>query len=197
MEQKKLIDQTAHLMMATERIFTDAEINQIIAQGLKLQTEEAIVNGADGGGIKHKTRTCKIGWFYPGTDTNWIFDRIVDVINTVNNQYFKFDLNQFEPLQFASYDSSREEFYGPHMDCTMGIPHKTASRKLSITIQLSSADEYTGGDLNLFQGREPTVAPKGKGQLVCFPSYVLHEVTPVKTGTRYSLVTWVHGPLFK
>jgi PKHD-type hydroxylase len=198
MEQKKLTDQTAHLLCATERIFSNEEIDRIIEQGKKLQFEEAVVNGQDGKfGVKAQTRTCKIGWFMPGADTNWIFDRIIDVITTVNNSHFRFDLTQFEPLQFASYDSSREEFYGQHMDCTMGIPHKTASRKLSITIQLSGADEYQGGDLNLYQGRDPIVAPKGKGQLVCFPSYVLHEVTPVTSGTRYSLVTWVHGPLFR
>lgn len=197
MEQKRLVEQTVHLYAATTQIFNPAEIDRIIAQGQQLQAEEAVVNGERTTGIKASTRTCKIGWFYPGTDTNWIFDRIIDVINDVNDTYFKFDLDQFEPLQFTSYDSSRKEFYGQHMDCTLGIPHKTASRKLSITIQLSDGADYTGGDLNLYQGREPAVAPRGKGQLVCFPSYVLHEVTPVTSGTRYSLVTWVHGPLFK
>jgi PKHD-type hydroxylase len=195
MEQKRLVEQTMHLYAATRQIFTPEEIDRIIAQGLQLQSEEAVVNGGQVADIS--TRTCRIGWFYPGTDTNWIFDKIIDVINGVNDTYFKFELNQFEPLQFTSYDSSRQEFYGQHMDCTMGIPHKTASRKLSITIQLSDEADYDGGDLNLYQGRKPAVAPKGKGQLVCFPSYVLHEVTPVTRGLRYSLVTWVHGPLFR
>lgn len=194
MESKRLTEQTMPLMWATPRIFTDEEIEKIIAMGKELQMEEAVVNGT---GIKPSTRTCTIGWFMPNERTSWIFDKIIDIINEVNDAQFKFDLNQFEPLQFASYDSSREEFYGPHLDCTMGMPHKTASRKLSITIQLSGPDDYEGGDLNLYQGKQPIPAAKGKGQLVCFPSFVLHEVTPVTKGTRYSLVTWVHGPLFR
>ena len=35
------------------------------------------------------------------------------------------------------------------------------------------------------------------GDLVVFPSYVLHEVTPVTKGERNSLVCWVTGPSFK
>jgi len=33
--------------------------------------------------------------------------------------------------------------------------------------------------------------------MIFFPSYTLHEVTPVTKGTRYTLVGWVHGPAFK
>ena len=38
---------------------------------------------------------------------------------------------------------------------------------------------------------------KTQGTLIMFPSYVLHEVTPVTKGTRNSLVTWVTGKQFK
>lgn len=184
-------------MVATDVLFSNEEVDKIVAQGIKLQAEEAIVNTKEESTVKHSTRTCKIGWFYPNEETNWLFDKMIDLIGNINENYFKFDLNQFEPLQFTSYDSSRKEFYGQHMDCSMGIPHATASRKLSITLQLSAADEYEGGDLLLYQSKDPATAPKKKGQLVVFPSYVLHEVTPVTKGTRYSLVTWVHGPMFR
>lgn len=198
MESKSLGNNIAHLMVATDVLFTNEEIDRIVAQGINLQADEAIINTKDDGSkVKHSTRTCKIGWFYPNEDTNWLFDKMIDLIGNINENYFKFDLNQFEPLQFTSYDSSRKEFYGQHMDCSMGIPHATASRKLSITLQLSSGDDYEGGDLLLYQSKEPAIAPKKKGQLVVFPSYVLHEVTPVTKGTRYSLVTWVHGPMFR
>ena len=43
-------------------------------------------------------------------------------------------------------------------------------------------------------------ADKGKREQGCctvFPSYVLHQVTPVTKGTRYSLVAWIGGPDFK
>lgn len=197
MDTKTISNNLAHLMVATDVLFSSEEIDKIIAQGIKLQADEGIVNTKEESIVKHKTRTCKIGWFYPNEETNWLFDKMIDLIGNINEHYFKFDLNQFEPLQFTSYDSSRKEFYGQHMDCSMGIPHATASRKLSITLQLSDSSDYEGGDLLLYQSREPAIAPKKKGQLVVFPSYVLHEVTPVTSGTRYSLVTWVHGPMFR
>ena len=36
-----------------------------------------------------------------------------------------------------------------------------------------------------------------QGTAIAFPSYVLHGVKPVTTGTRYSLVAWITGPEFK
>ena len=38
---------------------------------------------------------------------------------------------------------------------------------------------------------------KKQGTLIAFPSYTLHEVTPLISGTRYSLVAWLGGPTFK
>ena len=38
---------------------------------------------------------------------------------------------------------------------------------------------------------------RDQGYVAVFPSYVLHEVTPVTKGTRYSLVSWVTGKSFK
>jgi PKHD-type hydroxylase len=35
-----------------------------------------------------------------------------------------------------------------------------------------------------------------KGTLVFFPSFVWHRVTPVTSGTRYSLVLWSAGKPF-
>ena len=36
-----------------------------------------------------------------------------------------------------------------------------------------------------------------KGMITFFPSWLIHDVTPVTQGTRYSLVGWVNGPNFK
>ena len=38
------------------------------------------------------------------------------------------------------------------------------------------------------------IAPKTKGTIIFFESTILHEVKPVKKGTRYALVGWVQGP---
>jgi len=41
------------------------------------------------------------------------------------------------------------------------------------------------------------VASGPRGALIAFPSYVLHRVTPIESGTAKSLVIWVNGPQFR
>jgi len=36
-----------------------------------------------------------------------------------------------------------------------------------------------------------------KGSIIAFPSYILHQVTPVTKGVRKSAVLWLSGPAFK
>ena len=36
-------------------------------------------------------------------------------------------------------------------------------------------------------------ASRGKGSVIVFDSRSIHEVTPITSGTRYSLVKWYHG----
>lgn len=71
-------------------------------------------------------------------------------------------------------------------------------RKLSGTVQLSDPTEYEGGNLILCpEGPEPQYANKAKGGVILFRSHILHEVTPVTKGTRYSLVAWVNGTMLR
>jgi len=69
-------------------------------------------------------------------------------------------------------------------------------RKLSLVLQLSDPKDYEGGELILHLSEEPTVVPKKQGYVTIFPSFVLHEVTPVTSGTRHSLVSWISGKPF-
>ena len=76
------------------------------------------------------------------------------------------------------------------------------TRKLSMTLTLNDGDEYEGGDLQ-FNRNSPNDKEllqnehaRKKGTITVFPSFVYHIVTPVKKGTRYSLVAWVLGKPF-
>ena len=44
---------------------------------------------------------------------------------------------------------------------------------------------------------EKTVIPRGKGNVVIFPSFLLHRVVPLTSGNRKSLVLWVGGGHYK
>jgi PKHD-type hydroxylase len=64
-------------------------------------------------------------------------------------------------------------------------------------IQLSEPDEYVGGDLEIMAGSDHTKISRGKGNVIIFPSFLLHRVVPLIRGNRKSLVLWVGGGHYK
>jgi PKHD-type hydroxylase len=173
--------------------FTMDECSQIIQYGESLGLTSADVSNPDGSKQVTEVRDSMVSLITPNIDTSWIFQRLTDVIQSLNSQYYKFDIyGLVEGLQFTRYDAP-SGFYTSHIDC---IPNGPV-RKLSITMQLSDQKEYDGGTLEIQVGHDSIVCPREKGKIILFPSYSLHRVTPVTKGSRYSLVCWVTGPAFK
>ena len=169
--------------------FSKEECKKII----KLGKQFAMVDGAVRNGVEPKARLSKINWMWPSAETDWIFRRLTDIVTGLNNEFHQFDLFGFiEGLQFTYYKAP-DNFYTKHIDTW----YKGPVRKLSMSLLLSDPDTYEGGDLKLHTGGDPTCLPKEQGKLLAFPSYTLHEVTPVTKGHRYSLVGWITGPQFK
>ena len=175
-------------------IFDSSELKLITELGKSFPTEEGAVDNNEV--PTAEARRSKIAWFKPMPYTEFIFDKISKAIVSLNNSFYNYDLTHIEDLQFSEYDSSYQGMYRNHTDD--GFDSAT-TRKLSFTIQLSDPDEYEGGDLLLYRFKldDPVAAQKEKGLLVAFPSFTIHEVTPVTKGTRYSLVGWAHGPRFR
>jgi PKHD-type hydroxylase len=123
----------------------------------------------------------------------WIFERITRSVVDINQQFWNFDLRRIETLQYSEYKVG--QFYRPHIDMMFQSPSH-AIRKLSFSIQLTDPKEYEGGDVLIKAGDDAPIH-KNKGTISFFPSYILHEVTPVTKGTRHALVGWVTGPMFK
>jgi PKHD-type hydroxylase len=119
--------------------------------------------------------------------------KLTDAINRVNQQFWNFDLDYIETLQYSEYHAPSGKYEG-HMDITFGGLH---NRKLSFSVQLDDSETYKGGDLQLLDGREFFDTKREQGTLIVFPSFLVHRVTLTKEGTRRSLVGWVCGPNFK
>lgn len=170
--------------------FTPEECGKIIEIGNARIIDKSRIRGDE---VANDIRDSKNSWIMPGDDSHWIFRRVTDVIVDLNSKFFKFDLYGFiEGFQFTRYDAPGGK-YDQHIDRGLN----TWTRKLSFTLQLSDPKDYVGGDLELYYGKDPTVPTKEQGFVTVFPSYVMHRVTPVTKGTRYSLVAWITGPSFK
>jgi PKHD-type hydroxylase len=61
-------------------------------------------------------------------------------------------------------------------------------------MQLTNEHEYTGGELIIHINDKKIIGSKKLGDITFFDSLISHEVTPVKTGFRRSLVGWIVGP---
>jgi PKHD-type hydroxylase len=146
-------------------------------------------------------RASKVGFIEPNADSSWLYQLIGAAVAHHNQTYYDYAIEGIETLQFSEYPAS-SGYYKPHMDWGAGtiFGRNDICRKLSFTIQLSKPDSYEGGDLVLHSGHD--ISPEQRAQirefgcLTVFPSWLLHEVTPVTHGCRRSLVGWVIGPDF-
>lgn len=175
----------------SQQVFTPEECAKIIEIGKSKETFRAKV-GDDT--TKDNVRVSNISWIKPEDDTLWIFEKLENTVQMVNDQLFKFELTGFaEGFQFTEYNVGGN--YTAHID-RMNIGE--CVRKLSMTIQLSDPADYDGGELEILSNLQiPEVASKEQGSAFFFNSMLLHRVQPVTRGTRYSLVSWITGPRFK
>jgi len=175
------------------QVFDCTEIERIKVIGCRLGIDRSETGGSGKNCLDH--RRSFTSWIYQNEHTSWIYQRLTVLIQQNNSQFFNFDLTMIETLQFTYYSSEENGCYKAHVDTNCWqLPH---NRKLSIVVQLSDPEEYEGGDLKLYTSYEPIFIKKEKGMVATFPSYTLHEVSPVTKGERYSLVAWVNGPAFR
>jgi len=117
-------------------------------------------------------------------------------------RHFGVRLTGAEPPQFLLY--RRGDYFRPHRDRSPGrgaYPKGQSSigrRKVSVVVFLNaSGRDYRGGEL-VFYGllggsrlaKIGLELPPQTGLLIAFPSTLRHEVTPVRRGRRFSLVSW-------
>lgn len=172
-------------------VFTPEECQKIIDLGNSKEKKEATIVGDKA--VDHEIRKNKVVWLEPEDQLDWAYQRLTDAVIDLNKKFFNFELWGFtEKLQFTEY-SEEYDGYKLHID---KLYYKNI-RKLSIVVQLSSPDDYEGCELELHYGPTPDVMPKKQGTMVAFPSYTLHEVKPLLSGKRYSLVAWLGGKAFR
>ncbi len=179
---------TISLVATVPRFLSADECAAVIAKAQRSQRFEGTVGEA--GEAAAPIRRSDIHFFYPDKESDWLFARLDAVVAHLNKEY-RFALQGFyEGVQVASYEG------GGHYNWHMDLGTEFASvRKLSLSVQLSSASDYDDGELEFMHTGD--CASRDQGSLIAFPSYMVHRVRPVTRGTRWSLVSWIAGPPFR
>lgn len=141
------------------------------------------------------------GIYISGPDVKTTNDRkkidedIFQAMNTIVNKYIMtFPLLNNYPLFHIQSDSGytllkydEGDFYKIHTDQDLD---KDKPRIISCVACLNG--DYNGGEFS-FLNKKKTFKLK-KGSVLMFPSNFMfsHEVLPITSGTRYSIVTWFH-----
>jgi PKHD-type hydroxylase len=128
-----------------------------------------------------KNRKSSIGWI---SDLGFLNERLTNKLRET------FNINGAEvtglgDFQFTEYKEN--QYFDWHTDSNSTIYR---DRYASIVIQLN--DTYSGGILEIKNSKKELVQIENKiGTLYVFNSGLLHRVTPIIHGIRYSLVNWV------
>ena len=213
MRRCKFLDRVAQLV----DIFSEEECTDIINNALNNWTEQESKVQRDRDGKIEQNFEESVDYrnttlFIPPGPDEMIFSRILGTIMEFNDSEngYGFEIKGLaEPPNLMRYEAANLSKhkapgkYDWHIDVGPGpIP---SMRKLSYSI-LMNPGEYEGGDFVHRVGRmdvgfeaqsKEQGIPVEAGTMILFPSYILHRIADVTSGTRYSMVGWVHGNSFK
>lgn len=191
------------------------------AVSAKDETWESLKKNKD---KKYYDRDTKVCWL----SQQWMFDMFKPYVDMANKESgWRFQIDYSENFQFTIYE--KDGFHGWHYDGgsdylqsyiksknpdepMIGYGRETNDdnmigkvRKISMTLNLSDPNEYSGGNLKFDFGLHNKKTDRfhvckeirPKGSIIFFPSFTHHTITPITKGTRYSLVTWLLGNPFK
>ena len=183
----------------SNNVFTKEECKTIIEMGRTWEQIDAQIQTKSAEEESEKNddyRNCKM--FAPPIDETeswlWIRNKISETIDDFNDKDgWKFNLIGMAELPVMMEYLEGVGKYDWHMDLGAG---QTSTRKLGFSLFLN--DDYEGGEIqfktglyNFIPGQQET------GNLLFFPSYLVHRVTMVTRGTRSAIVGWIHGNSFQ
>jgi len=165
--------------------FNPNECNDII----ELNRGNCPTQGKISGNEGRIKRDSDIFWVPRSTCTEWIFSRLWILVSSYNSNY-GFDLsNDMGQAQLTRYRPGQH--YEWHMDLGSNQP---SLRKITAVVELSSKQSVKGGGLEIFYGQSiENKVDLDIGDVVLFPSFVMHRASMVDSGTRWSLVLWLTG----
>lgn len=124
-------------------------------------------------------------------------ERLLDTQRDVIGRFFGLALSEREGPSFLRYPEGG--FYRPHRDRGASPAWPGAARRqVAVVVFLNSSRDvsrhggFAGGALQLYLDAEPMDVHPAEGLLAAFPADVLHQVSPVREGSRDTIVDWYY-----
>ena len=85
--------------------------------------------------------------------------------------------------------------YGPHFDRAfiLGANDRQIRTDLSATLFISPPEDYDGGELCIVEDGRDGLVKLDAGNLILYPSCMLHSVSAVTRGARLAIIFWVQS----
>ncbi|HET7086844.1 MAG TPA: 2OG-Fe(II) oxygenase [Rhizomicrobium sp.] len=183
-------------LVAWHGLFSDQELDAIVTLGDSLGLESAELSGR--GGATENIRATRVAELPRRPETEGLYRRMEEAVLQLNARFFRFDLSGLVNFQYALYGGAQGGYFDWHKDYGRDPSDPGQEpRKVTLSLQLSAPSDYEGCELQVRAGNQIDTAPKARGTLVAFPANVLHQVTPIRSGLRRSLVAWAAGPDFR
>lgn len=176
-----------------DRAFTPEEVEKI----REIEDLQSFQKGTVGGYKDQDdllaARNSDVSFFNHDENTDWLYQKISNMIGQANRDHFLYNVDDFGPIQYTKYQI--DGHYTWHWDVFFGWQKNT--RKISVVIMLNDPDDYEGGEFEICTNGNlddiRSIKPL-KGDALFFASWMPHRVKPVTSGERNTLVTWVTGP---
>jgi len=111
-----------------------------------------------------------------------------------NYKKWKFNVTHSNQSEYLSYDKNGH--FSTHMDTFVeDWEEKINCRKLTVLVFLNN--NFEGGKFYIMNGDNKVYPRQNPGDVIVFPSFLMHGVEPVTSGIRRTIVTWMVGPYFK
>ena len=150
----------------------------------------------------YETNNRDIAYIDPSPHSKYLYDLLFPLVLEANEKHFHFDIDTVtDPIHYVIYPTptTPQKNDGGHLDWHMDIgAFGVNKRKLAMTVQLSDPKDYDGGDFEIwFGGQQAALIPREKGDVIIFPAFCMHRVTPITRGERRCLVFWTGGRPFR
>jgi PKHD-type hydroxylase len=156
-------------------------------------------------GVHPDSRLGRIATLADETEV-FVQDRLWGVMEQLEGRY-ACEVSHISGLTALIYH--RGDHFAAHSDGGIDedVPSEVSRRRVSLVVALNDGDgerpDFTGGELHFYPGCPPGSEPRPDefvavrsqpGLLIAFPSSMMHRVTPVIDGCRYTLALWALAP---